>query len=254
MPPSQSVDDPADRRAAPFACRWRLEGREAASVRVSGELDLATAARLDEALREALGFACLILLDLHEMSFMDSSGLHVIVDTTNRARTRGARILLTGVSANVETLLALTGTRSHLDLLETRAPSPPEDRRPLDNPVNDRVLMARVMEMSDDNLWMRAVDGTIHRPWAPASDGLPVPAGTDLEIYLDATGAVNGWHEPRSGLAINQRGLEPGESPVTHADLACQGRCGLVWLAPAAARLEERSERCLTCAGPLVPS
>lgn len=256
MPPSRPADDPADRWAAPFACRWRLEGREAASVRVSGELDLGTAARLDVAFREALGYARLILLDLQELSFMDSTGLHVIVDASVQARVRGARIVVMGASPSVEALLDLTGSRSRLDLLETRRPThveQAEHRRPMDNPVNDRVLMAKVMAVSDVDLWMRATDGTIHRPWAPASDGLAVPAGSEVELYFDATGAVNGWYEPLSGLAINQRGLEPGESPAMHADLACQGRCGLVWLAPAGARFRERGERCLTCAGPLVP-
>ena len=66
MSPNPSADDPAS-----FACRWRLEGREAASVRVSGELDLATAPRLERALREALNMARLVLLDLQEMSFIE---------------------------------------------------------------------------------------------------------------------------------------------------------------------------------------
>ena len=261
MPPTPAADDPAEQWAS-FACRWRLEGRAAASVRVSGELDLATAGRLDEALREALGYARLIVLDLQAMSLMDSTGLHVIIDAAARARTEGARIVLAGASEQVEKLLDVTGTRGYLDLLEAR---PPEDVTarmkqagrngwtPLDNAVNDRVLTARVMAVSDVQLWIQAADGTIHRPWAPRADGLPVPTGSELELYLDTTGAVNGWYEPQTGLAINQRGLDPGESPATHADLACQGPCGLVWLAPAAARLEDRHERCLTCAGHLAP-
>ena len=85
-----------------------------------------------------------------------------------------------------------------------------------------------------------------------ASNGVPLAAGTEIELYLDAGGALNGWRDPRSGLAINQRRLEHGESPATYSDLACHGPCGVVWLAPAAARLAEHDERCLTCAGPLV--
>ena len=256
MPPNPSPDDPADQWGA-FACRWRLQGREAASVRVSGEVDMATAPQLGETLREALAHARLVLVDLREMPFMDSSGLRVILDTSARAREQRGRVVLAGVAAQVESLLDVTGTRPHLDLLETRPPEPADhgdrngQRAPLDNPVNDRVLTARVMEVSDAHLWMQAADGTVHRPWAPA-DELPGPTGSEVELYLDAAGAVNGWYEPRSGLAINQRGLAPGESPATHADMACQGRCGIVWLAPAAARLAASAERCLTCAGSLV--
>ena len=260
MPPSPSPDELAGRRA-PFVCRWRLQGRAAASIRVAGEVDLATAGGLEDALREALGYARLILLDVHEMTFMDLSGVHVICDAVARARTEGAHIVFTGVTAQVERLLDLADVRAQVDVLETRhlADGPPRAGRgarngwtPLDNSVNDRVLTARVMSVSDARLWMQAADGTIHRPWAPAAAGLPVPRGSDVELYLDATGAVNGWYEPRSGLAVNQRGLEPGESPATHADMACAGPCEIVWLAPAASRLAERRERCLTCAGPLV--
>ena len=254
----QPADGPAERSGS-FACRWRLEGREAASVRVSGEVDLATAGRLDEALREALGYARLVMLDLRRMSFMDSTGLRVILDTAARASTNRAHIVLTGASAQVERLIDLTRTRGNLEVLDTRLPDAATSRAeqvtgngwtPFDNAVNDRVLTARVMAVSVAELWMQAADGTIHRPWGPEADG-PVPAGSEVELYLDADGAVNGWYEPRSGLAINQRRLGPGETAETHAELACQGPCGLVWLAPAAARVAEHHERCLTCAGSL---
>lgn len=258
MPPTPFPDDPPGQET-PFACRWRLQGRSAASVRVSGDVDLLTAGRFEDTLCEALGYARLILLDLHEMSFMDLSGMYAIRDASARARTEGAHIVLTGASPQVEMLLDVTGTRAQLDLLDTWSPEDPPSGRdagngwtPLDNPVNDRVLTARVMSVSDRRLWMQATDGTIHRPWAPGAGGRPVPDGSEVELYLDASGAVNGWYEPRSGLAINQRGLDPGESPATHADMACAGPCEIVWLAPAAARLAERRERCLTCAGPLV--
>ena len=245
---NQSADVPAE-RSVPFACRWRLEGREAASVRVTGEVDLATAHRLDDALREALGYARLVVLDLRRTSFMDSCGLRVILDTATQARDKRARIVLTGASAQVEKLIALTGTRGHLDLLETRHTN---GWTPFDNAVNDRVLTARVMAVSDAVLWMQAADGGIHRPWAPAADGLPVPAGSTVELYLAEDGAVNGWHVPGSDLAIDQRRLAPDEAPVTRARVACEGPCGLVWHAPAAARLAEHHDRCLNCAGSLV--
>ena len=255
MPTDPSADDPAHRLAS-FACSWRLQGWEAASVRVSGEVDMRTAPELDETLREALRHARLVLMDLREMSFMDGTGLRVLLNASLRARAQAGHLVLSGVSEQFTWLLAVTGTRAHVDLLDARLADDPESVRrhwsALDNPVNVRVLKARVMEVSETQLWIQAADGTIHRPWAPAGDGLPVPAGEEVELYLDSGGAVNGWYDPRSGVAVNQRGLAPGESPATHSDLACAGPCRIVWLAPAAARLAERDERCLTCAGPLV--
>ena len=58
----------------PFDIR-PLEGRP--GLRVIGELDLATAPRLQEALEE-LPLDGEITLDLGELEFMDSTGLHVI--------------------------------------------------------------------------------------------------------------------------------------------------------------------------------
>ena len=260
--PSSSPSDRPDDQWAPFACRWRVEGRAAASLRVSGELDLATAPQLEHAFGEALGFARLVLLDMRDVSFMDSTGLHTILGAAATARAHGGRVVLSGVPADVEALLAVTGTRAHLNVLgrapsvdvDVAPPHRPEDprMRPLDNPVNARVVQARVMTVSEPGLWIQAADGVIHRPWAPPAERLSLQGHTQIELYLDATGAVNGWREPESGLAINQRGIGSDESPATYADLTCEGPCGVVWRAPAAERLAERAERCLTCAGPLV--
>ena len=263
MPPTTPTDGPHGDWPS-FGCRWRLEGNAAASVRVSGELDVATAPELEAALDEALGYARLVLVDLSELSFLDSSGLHVILNASTRARAAGARMLLTGASEQVEALLEITGARTHLDVLrpgeeiERARPDRSHRRdegsiRPFDNPVNASVITARVMAVSDEQLWLQAANGAIHRPWAPVSDGLPVRVGTPIEVYLDRSGAVNGWRDPRSGLAINQRRLEPGSMPTTSSDLACAGPCGVVWRAPAPERLTEHQERCLTCAGSLVP-
>ena len=258
MPLFHSFDDPGD-RWAPFSCRWRKEGDAAASVQVSGDLDLATSGQLVAALREALGSARLLLLDVREVSFMDSTGLHAILDATARARTQGGRLILSGASPQVERLFDITETRAQVHVLdvppdaEMTAPSRDGEgvTTPLENPVNARAVSARVMAISESTLWIQAADGPILRPWAPPADRIAMPSGTRLEVYLDAAGGVNGWYEPRSGFAVNQRGLGPGESPATYDDLACTGSCGLVWHAPAADRLAEQDERCLTCAGPL---
>ena len=100
-----------------FTCRWRLEGRAAASVRVAGELDRATAPRLHTALEEALGYARLVLLDVGAVSLMDSSGLRVILGASAAARAQGAHVLLVGASDQVEALLDVTAARPQVDLL-----------------------------------------------------------------------------------------------------------------------------------------
>lgn len=72
---------------------WTLEtGRTdgAQSVTPGGELDLLTAPLLARALREVeQDGAGPIVLDLTRVTFMDSSGLAVLLEAVSRSRTRG---------------------------------------------------------------------------------------------------------------------------------------------------------------------
>lgn len=264
MSPQNVPDGTGD--GPPFECRWRAEGAGAASVQVSGEVDMLTAPQMNHVLRDACAQAPLVVLDLSAVSFIDSSGLHVLVDAAGRARESGTRMVMIGASRALESLLVLTGTQHLINalpslsrhgvesLLQERASiqAPEAGFDPLANPVNASVLAGRVMAISDDRLWLHAPDGTILRAWAPYASGLPVPAGEWVEIYLDREGAVNGWRHAASGISINQRQLPPGAKPDTAAPLTCRGSCRVTWMAPAALQLTEHDERCLTCAGPLV--
>jgi len=55
-------------------------------VQVAGELDLATAQQFRQVLGEAQQAARMVVLDLRELSFIDSSGIHVILDAAHDAR------------------------------------------------------------------------------------------------------------------------------------------------------------------------
>ena len=127
-----------------------------------------TVPQLQGTLREALRHARLVLVDLHRMSFMDSTGLHVILDAAARARKQGARLVFAGATTQVEKLLDVTGTRAHLDLLDPPHPQDESSRvtqvdrngsTPFDNPVNTRVITARVMAVSDVQLFCRPPTG-----------------------------------------------------------------------------------------------
>ena len=75
---------------------WGL-ARTAEGLFAHGEIDLATAdpfeERATEAVMEAAGSS--VLMDLSGVTFMDSTGLHLIVDVT-RALTGGAALVLIG--------------------------------------------------------------------------------------------------------------------------------------------------------------
>lgn len=66
--------------------------RSAVRVVPRGELDIATAARLRDVLRDQEERASVILLDLSELTFVDISGLRVVGEEHNRAL-RGAFVL-----------------------------------------------------------------------------------------------------------------------------------------------------------------
>jgi anti-anti-sigma factor len=56
-----------------------------------------------------------VLLDLRAMSFIDSSGLRVLVALSNEARARGATLALRNVPRHAERVLDLTGLAAWFD-------------------------------------------------------------------------------------------------------------------------------------------
>ena len=98
----------------PFVCSSTGGGLDAAWVRVAGALDIATSPQLEQALRESP--ARLVVLDLRELGFMDCSGVHAIVEASNRAREEGRRLILLRGTPNVDRVFALTGSSGELEI------------------------------------------------------------------------------------------------------------------------------------------
>jgi anti-sigma B factor antagonist len=86
-------------------------------VLVSGELDLASADKLEEAIRMAeKGTAPSIVVDLTKLRFMDSRGLSVLVRAHTRSREDGDRIrFLPSKYDAVRQLVAVTGASRMFD-------------------------------------------------------------------------------------------------------------------------------------------
>jgi anti-anti-sigma factor len=86
---------------------WRVLGR--------GELDVATASRLEAALEPLVDSrASLVVLDLTEVSFLDSSGLRTIVRAATSLEDGGGRLVIDGVSPAVSRVLEVTGLLERL--------------------------------------------------------------------------------------------------------------------------------------------
>jgi anti-sigma B factor antagonist len=87
-----------------------------ARVALSGELDMASAPILQEQLTlSEQGDVTTILLDLRELSFLDSKGLHEFAQAKERADADGRQLILVGASASSRRLFDLTQTRFLLD-------------------------------------------------------------------------------------------------------------------------------------------
>jgi anti-sigma B factor antagonist len=91
-----------------------------ASIALRGELDLATVPDLEGHLApfESNGVSA-IMLDLRELTFIDSVALQSLVRARERAETNGQRLILVGARPTARRLLELTGTEYLLDDRDT---------------------------------------------------------------------------------------------------------------------------------------
>ena len=119
-------DESADSSSAPAARGasrpFRIDvDRQDGSARVApvGELDLVTAPQVDERLDELrkAGVRGLVL-DLRQLTFSDSSGLHLALKWDLRASENGIEFALIDGRASVRRLFEITGVRDRLAFRE----------------------------------------------------------------------------------------------------------------------------------------
>lgn len=78
-------------------------------VAVAGEVDVATAPLMREALKGALASGEPVVVDLGSVTFMDSSGVRVLADVHATAKAAGNSLRLRAVPSPVNHLLKSTG-------------------------------------------------------------------------------------------------------------------------------------------------
>ena len=90
-----------------------------AQVALVGELDIATAPKLDEEVRrlEAEGRE-LNVIDLRGLEFMDSSGLRALLAADARARERGARVVIVRGDDRIQKVLRITRLDERLEIVD----------------------------------------------------------------------------------------------------------------------------------------
>jgi anti-anti-sigma factor len=102
---------------------FRVEVRSENGARllsVAGELDLASSPTLEQELERVLADGPgLVIIDLRELEFIDSTGLSVLIRAHNRAQETGHRLGVVNGSRQVRRLLSLTGVAERLTIVES---------------------------------------------------------------------------------------------------------------------------------------
>jgi anti-anti-sigma factor len=104
---------------------FRVEVRSengAPLLSVRGELDLASSPVLEEELERVISAGpALVIIDLRELDFMDSTGLSVLIRAHQRAEESGHRLGIVNGSRQVRRLLSLTGVADRLMIVDDPA-------------------------------------------------------------------------------------------------------------------------------------
>jgi anti-anti-sigma factor len=102
-----------------FRVDVRSEGR-AVVFAVEGELDLASCPTLEQELERVRDADVdLLIVDLRELCFMDSTGLHALVKANKRAAEAGRRFAVIQGGAQIQRLLSLTGVGELLTVADS---------------------------------------------------------------------------------------------------------------------------------------
>jgi anti-sigma B factor antagonist len=92
---------------------------EAVHVRLTGELDISTAPKVeDELARVEPGRPALIVLDLRNLAFMDSTGLRLLIAADTRARQQGRRLTIVKGPEAVQRVFRITRLEERLEIVD----------------------------------------------------------------------------------------------------------------------------------------
>lgn len=100
-----------------FSCVASAEGRSVTRILVTGELDIATTPQLAAALSSPANGSGLVILDLRQVTFIDATGLALILGAASRLRSADRRLALIPGPRSVQRLFEMTRTDRQLDFL-----------------------------------------------------------------------------------------------------------------------------------------
>jgi anti-anti-sigma factor len=107
-----------------FFCLRHSVHAGAIGIVMVGELDVAAADDARVVISRAQATAAEVICDLHDVSFIDPCGLHVLLDAAASARRHNARLTLANPSPCVRRLMDLVGLQATLLTDAVRSPVP----------------------------------------------------------------------------------------------------------------------------------
>lgn len=84
-------------------------------LRLEGELDLASAKEFEERLAALVSSQSASVVDLSELSFMDSTGLALLIAASKQAQENGGRVSVRAPSPPVRRMMELCGVADLID-------------------------------------------------------------------------------------------------------------------------------------------
>jgi anti-sigma B factor antagonist len=102
-----------------------FHGEGSVRIALEGELDYSSALILDDELRRAeAGVHSVLVLDLSQLRFMDSTGLGIIASAYRRMRRGGRRLIVACPTNAVRRIFQLTGMLDRLEVVDELAVVP----------------------------------------------------------------------------------------------------------------------------------
>ncbi|HEV7481487.1 MAG TPA: STAS domain-containing protein [Solirubrobacterales bacterium] len=105
----------------PFKLVEREVSGEVLEISVEGELDLAVAKQLQEALQKADSDCTQVLIGLENCEFIDSTGIAVVVQAHRQFAEEGRRVVLFAPTSQVLRILSVTGLTGNGLVFESAA-------------------------------------------------------------------------------------------------------------------------------------
>jgi anti-anti-sigma factor len=110
------------RPGPPFSAERVAVDSNVVRIAFSGELDIATAPLAEEQFREASHDGSLVVLDLRDLAFIDSTGLRSILSAVRQVRTLGGRVVVIPGQGQVRKVFEITNVAAHLEIVDGAAP------------------------------------------------------------------------------------------------------------------------------------